>query len=430
MTRVGLQLGTSVVRAVVLDHGLQFRARTAEVPFGADRLDEAVEALRPLLGRARQIAVAVDPHLLWMKRVALPAVSAVERRNIVRLEPERFFAVRDEEIVAAVRSDDDFVFAAPASAVARWVEAIERIGPVDVIETTPAALARALATTSTRDALVFLDGGSAGVTMCAIREGRVTYARRPFGAEPQIVAALEDERLGGGTSAPMYLDPWTDDRHATLARAAVGASIEPLPPLEPRARRIPGAFAAAFGATLALERPPAATDTLLAPPHEARVRGRRIRARAISVTTFAAALLFSLASLEDRQDRTVRELDAATGTLATEAAPALAMQTELATLQRRSEAVRDIESERRHPLQIIRALSTSLPAGAFVRQIRANGADWQVDGYAPNASAVLTALGTSPGFRDVHFLSATSRSKVGNQLYESFALAFRFGATP
>jgi Tfp pilus assembly protein PilN len=412
----------------VLEHGLPPRIRVADAPFGADRLDEALEALRPHLGRPRRIAVAIDLHLLIAKRLTLPAVPAAERRNIVRLEPERFFAMRDEDVVAAVRTEDNLVFATTASALRGWVETIEAIAPVDVIEPTPVALSRALATISILDAAVLFDAQSAGVSLAVTRQGRVTHARRLFGTLSQITPALADEELE--SNAAIFLDPWSDERCAALDALGIKCSISPVPPISSRAGDVPGPFAAAFGAALALEHAPSPTDMLLAPLHESRIRTRRIRARGLSVMACATAVLFAISSLEDRQDRALRDLDGETTSLAARAAPALAMQTELATLERRAAAIRSTTSERRDPLHVLRALATALPAGAFVRQIRASGADWQIDGYAPNASAVLTALGTSRDFRDAHFLSATSRAQIANKQYESFALAFRFGTAP
>src|SRR5580693_5325662 len=154
MARVGLQLGAHRARAVLLTGWPRSRVQAIEVPFDPEHPEEAVNALRPLVGTPGRIAVAIDLHLLRTKRVALPALSSAERRNILRLEPDRFFAVRGDELVPAVRADDGLVFAAAAPALARWVEAIERIAPVELVEPTPVALARALATASIADTLV------------------------------------------------------------------------------------------------------------------------------------------------------------------------------------------------------------------------------------------------------------------------------------
>lgn len=81
-------------------------------------------------------------------------------------------------------------------------------------------------------------------------------------------------------------------------------------------------------------------------------------------------------------------------------------------------------------LSVLLALSRQLPAGAFVRGIRGSGSEWQLDGYAPNASSVIARLGAAPEFKGVHFLSAMNHAQVGHQSYESFALAFRFVSAP
>jgi hypothetical protein len=422
MARVGLQLGADRVRAVVLTGWPRQRVRAVEVPFDQERPDEAVDALRALVGTPRRIAVAVDLQLVRAKRISLPALSATERRNILRLEPERFFAVRGDEIVPAICADNGLVFAATASALGGWVDAIERIAPVDVVEATPVALARALATASIADALVLFDGQDAGIAFAEIRANRVTRARHLFGTVPQVANALAGEGFADTGVTAAYLDPWTEDRHAALASLRPGVSLHPLPALG----RIAGPFVAAFGAALALASPPPVAETLLSAAHEAKIKRRRTQATATAAAVCTAAFLFAVSSGDSRSDRAARNLDAATAVVTARAAPALAMQTELANLVRRSDAIRGIDAERQDPLRALRALSAALPAGAFVRQIRVTGPDWQIDGYAPNASAVLTTLGSSLEFHDVHFLSAVNRDQIANRAYESFALAFRF----
>jgi hypothetical protein len=132
MTRVGLQLGAQHARAVVLAGWPRRRVQAVEVPFDPEHPDEAIANLGALLGTPKRIAVAVDLQLLRTKRVSLPALPAAERRNILQLEPERFFAVRGDEIVPAVRANDGLVFAVAAPVLTRWIEAIERIAPVDL----------------------------------------------------------------------------------------------------------------------------------------------------------------------------------------------------------------------------------------------------------------------------------------------------------
>src|SRR5207245_9136061 len=156
-------------------------ARGGEVADDPERPAEAVEALRQHLGPAHRIAVARDLPLLFIKQVKLPPLSETEKRNILRLEPERFCAVRAEEMVPAVRSDDGLVFAARETPLAEWIAALQELGPVDVIEPGPVALARALAHAQLTSAVVLLDGERDGVGVVEVREGRVARGRRVCG---------------------------------------------------------------------------------------------------------------------------------------------------------------------------------------------------------------------------------------------------------
>ncbi len=341
-------------------------------------------------------------------------------------------------MVSAVRVEDGLVFAAPAAALARWVTAIERIAPVSLVEPTPFALARALtgarrSGSGTRtDALVLFNGQGAGIAVAEIRDSRVTRARRLFGTVAQIAAALAADGFAGDAATPVYLDPWSEERRADLASLFPSVPLEPVPGIGRAStdRGVPGQFAAAYGAALGGEHPPPVAETLVSPAHGAAIRRRRLRSVSGAAVACAVALAFAVSSLDNRRDREIDNLDAAAAALTARAAPALAIQTELQRLSLRASAVREIGAERPDPLRALRALSASLPAGAFARQVRGAGGDWQADGYAPNASAVLGALGTGAEFRDVHFLAATDRAQIANHQYESFALAFRYAPAP
>src|SRR2546422_1581434 len=106
MARLGVELGTRTIRAVRLEGWRRVRAGAVEIAWDRESPEEAVQALGKHLGAARRSAVAVDLPLLFTKRVKLPALPAAERRRILRLEPERFFAVRADELVPAVRADE------------------------------------------------------------------------------------------------------------------------------------------------------------------------------------------------------------------------------------------------------------------------------------------------------------------------------------
>jgi len=419
MARLGVELGVHAMRAVRIEGWPRARARVVEIECDLDHLDEAVRALGEHVGTVRRIALAIDLPLLRAKRVALPALSADERRNILSLEPERFFAVRSDAIVSAVRADDGLVFAASEAQLTAWVSCLERLAPVDLVEPGPVALARALAEAAIDAAVVVCDRADHGVGVVEIAGGRVTRARRLFGELGRVGNVIGDART-------VYVDPWSDARAQALAQVLPSASLAAVPTIGD----VTGAFAAAYGAALGLERVPAFAETLVSPRHGRAIRARHRRAVGTAALACAAATVFAVSSLDAARTRATRALDADIATIRAKAAPALALQTELATLARRSQAIGEIEVERADPLRVLLALSQRLPAGAFIRDIRGSAADWQVDGYAPNAASVITSLGAGHDFSDVHFLSAMNRAQVANQTYESFALAFRYVPAP
>src|SRR5438874_2577079 len=423
MARLGVELGTRSLRAVRLEGWFRPRARVVEIECDPADPVKAVDALRQHLGSARRIAVALDVPLLFMKRIKLPPLGESEKRNILRLEPERFFPVRAEEIVPAVRADDELVFATKEAPLASWIAALEELGPVDVIEPGPIALARALTRARLMAAVVLLDGQRDGVGLVEIRDGRVTRARRVFGALDDAAAVL---RENGGTPATIYLTPWNEDRVGALRALLPEAIVQPLPAV----MDVVSPFLPAFGAALGIGIKPNFARTLVSPEFGARITRRWWRDLGVAVAIGVAALVFAVASANAWRARATRELEASLQSLKQRATPALALQNQLQALERETQAMQQIERKRPDPLGVLLALSKPLPAGAYLRGIRWSGTDWQIDGYAPNASRVVAQLGAAPEFREVRFLSATTRAAFGDKTYESFSLAFRYAPTP
>jgi hypothetical protein len=387
MARLGLELGARVIRGVRVDGWPRQHTSVFEIAYDRSHKDDAIRALEVHTNGVRRIAVAIDLRLLFTKRVKLPALSAAERRNILLLEPERFFADRSLGVVPAVRADSDLVFAAQDEPLAEWVRALEGIAPVDLIEPAPVALARALGHVGITDGIVDLGDGA----YMELSGGKVITARRVFGAQ--------------------------DGAHtATITVPAIGD--------------VPAAFLPAYGAALKGDAPVTFAETLVSPTHEKAITGRKRRELATATAACVLALVFALTSLDSWRGRAADEIEASLPALKQQAAPALALETELEAHAQRSRAIRQIEAERPARLSVLLALSRQLPPGAFVRGIRGSGSDWQLDGYAPNASNVIARLGAAPEFKDVHFLSAMDHAQVGHQSYESFALAFRFVSAP
>src|SRR2546426_7607829 len=287
MARLGVELGPRAVRGVRLEGWFRRRARAVEVECDPDNPVEAVEALRQLLGRAHGIAVALDLPLLFIKQVKLPPLSEREKRDILRLEPERFFPVRAEELVPAVRGDDNLVFAAKEAPLATWVAALEQLGPVDVIEPGPVALARALAHVPLKGqgaeggAVVLFDEQRDGVGVVEIRQGRVSRARRVFGALDDAAAVL---RENGGAPRTIYLTPWNEDRVRMLGAVLPEAIVRPLPTVAD----VVGPFLPAYGAALAIGGKPSFAGALGSPQLGARLTTRGWREFGLAVAAGVA----------------------------------------------------------------------------------------------------------------------------------------------
>ena len=418
--RLGIELDAGVVRAVRIP-GNREPVQVMETPWDLERPEEAVQMLREAFGPARHVAVSIGLPLLLVKRVKLPPIPAADRAAILQLEPQRFFAMRLEEVVASVRDEDDLVFAAREGPLTQWLTALQSLGPIRRVEPSPLALSRALAERRVTDAVILLDGGT-GVGLIEIRAGQVTQVRRLYGELPEAAAALGGN--GEGPANNVAVIPWNEERVATLAARLPSSRLEPLPSIGD----ISAPFLSAYGAALGIERP--LVGALM--PDELRAGIRRRRRRELWLAGLAAvvAAVFALTSIIAWRDRSARQIDTATRALSDRAAQAMTLQTQLETLNRQAGAIVRAGAERPDPLSALLALSKRLPAGAYLRSMRAGGAEWQIDGYANQAAQLIQVLGAAPEFRGVHFLSATNRVQVGTRSYETFSLAFRFVPTP
>lgn len=428
---IGVEIGTRTLRAVrPATSGWRSRpAHVVELECDAANPRDAVTNLRAHLGGATgRIAVALDVPLLFIKQVKLPALAAGEKRRILSLEPERFFALRGDEVVAAARAEDNLIFATREAAVATWVAALETLAPVEVVEPGPTALLRALARAGISDAAVLCDGqeareGTGGVGMFVLRGGRIHRARRVFGGLREAASALREESALPET---VFLSPWNEDGARTVA-AELGGAATRVAPL-PTVAGVSSQFLPALGAALALDRPPAADSSLVPSELATRVVSRRRRERAVAILACAAAGILAVSAADGWRGRALTSLQSDLPALRERAAPAVSLQSEIQAAQQEAQTIRAVTLQRPEPLRVLAALTHRLPPEAYVRALRFGGTDWQIDGYAPNAARVLAELGGAPEFSDVHFMAATTRVTLGSRTYETFALAFRFAA--
>ena len=417
---IGVEIDSRAIRAVRLN-GRASRPRVLETEWDPDDPGEAVRALGEGLGRARRVAVAIRLPLLFTKRVRLPPIPVAERRRVLQLEPQRYFPVRLEDLAIAVR-DDDLVFAAREASVNEWIVALEALGSVDQVEAGPAALARALADAGIRDAVVALDDGERGTGLIEIVGSEVAGARRLYGGLGEVASALAT--AGAAPDRKFYLWPWDEGRAAALAVELGGMRPVPLPDL----RSVPAPFLSAYGAALGVGRD--LERALLPDEQRRRILSRRRKAVAAVTLAAAASAAFMLASLDAWRGRSAEHLAAEVKALQVRAAPVVTLQNQSTALERQARTVTGIAAARPDPLRVLLVLSERLPPGAYIRSLRLSGAEWQIEGFARRAAEVTQALGGAPELGDVRVLAASNRAQMGEQMNESFALAFRLVPRP
>jgi hypothetical protein len=434
--RIGVEIGQSTLRAVRVEGGpLRRRVRLAEVAYEADRIGDAVAALRERLGRASRVGVAVDLPLIFAKHIKLPPVPAEEKRRIVSLEPERFFPVRGEELVVAARGGHDtLVFATREGPLSAWLSALAALGPVDSVEPGPVALGRVVAAGGVARGSIVVDRNGTGAGIVELQDARVTQVRRVSG-EPSSVAAALSGGTGGGSVPPVYLTPWAADRAAAVA-APLGDAVvvQPLPAAR-SAMNVPDTHLAALGAALGLGGD--VGEALVSPALAQTIRRRRRRGVLAAAATLVAAALLALVTLDAAHERQARAVRREAAALRERAEAVLAMQAQLDTLDRQARAVAALQAARPDPVRVLRALSAHLPRDAYLRLVRvsARAADggaleWQISGFAPDASSLVPLLEQTAEFEGVRFLTAVTSVRQGDKSYESFSLTFRVTPAP
>ena len=377
---VGLEISGGRVRAITVSRALRRPLRRFEIPWGPDSIDEAVSLLRSELGAAAGIGVAIGFQFLFPKHVQLPPVGALEKRRMIALEPERFFPVAGPIVVQA-GAESDLVFAAESALVDRWITALQAWAPVQCVEASPIAFARAARAAKIRDGWYELDSGPEETGLAQLAGGRLLSARRTRTSKPDQSILQIPEYSG-----------------------------------------VPGSFLGALGAALGTSENP--DMMLISEPLHARIRSSRIRSF-IGVGLLAAAgLLFALFSASQSRQRLLDHLDAEIVALRPQSAAAEQLQGRIARVGAAAIAAREAQSSA-DPLAVIGVLSKRLPRDVFVMTVRAAGDEWQITGTARDAAAIIPALDADPALENVRFLAGTSRFTESRRTYETFTIGFR-----
>ena len=380
--RVGVELTPAAVRMVRVSRYSARVTETIEIPWDPARPADAVATLRTKSERPDGISLAIGLGFLEVARLDLPPVATAEKARMVELEPDRYFAAANHDtFVATVAPDESIAFAAPSSRLESWIAAFEAWAPIEWVEPSPVALARAMGRDAT--ATYAMDAADGEFGLVQLDRGRLVSVRRTL-----------------------------DQNAARDAR--------PVPTV--------GSTRPPFTAALGLVRRRTAGDApALAPdPRRRRIVGRQRAAVVGSVLTAVVAVLFTIWAADRWRDRTLAALNARITQAESQSAAA---DTALRMLRsRESEAVAlwSVAANRADPFAALAAISAALPREANVLSARATGNDWQIDGTASDASALVPLLDRHEQFDSVRFLSASSRYRDGSRSYETFSIALRF----
>lgn len=380
-TRVGLELTPTRIRAVTVRGLRGSPVDTFEIKWDPTVPRDAVKVLREYLGQVGAIGVAVGLGFAHVKHVPLPPVFEEQRRAILTLEPDRFFAIEGGEIVAATRRDSDLVFAADAPLVDSWVTELEKWATVASVEPAPAALTRVLRPAGAPDGAYRADAAEGEVGLIEISEGSLRTARR----------VPESEPVGDLREAPAVKD-------------------------------VPPEFVTAYGAALGVNSP--IGEMLVTSAIARRMHRRRRMSVARSAVNVLLALAFAVAAVDRYRSRVLEREDAEIAELTPKAAGGAALQSRLAKLDVQS-SVAGERGLRADPVSVLAALTRRLPRDASVISVRADGDTWQIDGTARDAGGIVPALDADPQLDDVRALSGTSRFTENGRTYETFSVGLR-----
>ncbi len=377
---VGVEIGAERVRAVVRSR--TGTLRTYEMPFLRDRLSDMVTQLSLAAGDVRGIGLAIGLAHLHVKQVKLPPVAHGARRQMLAVEPERFFAVpQGSQTAVALTAEGDIALGADGAFVDALVKAFSTWSDVRRVEAAPMALARALKAAGTGAAIAALDAGATEVGSIETKNGVLCSVRR--------------------------------------ARANDLAASPVSPPL---AKDLDAEFNVALGAAIGFDGE--ISTMLLTPALERAFVGaqrRRLTVWTSAALVAACAAVMAAGISRDRLLNAIEsELDAARKTSrtgATLALQAMAIDRELAAISTTTASRADV-------VAAMAALGARLPVDAVAQRVRVVGKDWQVEGNAKTASAVLAALAAEPQFEKVRFLAPSNRFRDGAIDRETFAIAF------
>ncbi len=374
--RLGLEVTPTHLRGVWASRWFGRPSPGFSIAWDGHDAGPAVDRLRREHPVPSSIAVAVGLGFLEVGHADLPPAADEVREEMLALDPSRFLASNAPLQVAL----------APGSAVAhgcdrawldRLVQVLEGWAPVVRVEAAPVALAAVAA-----DGAWSIDAG-------VDERGVVTVSRGCVSAVRRGAAVPEAPRPAApGTVAPEAVVAW-------------------------------GALAREDDTT---------NGTLMDAP--ARTAAHRRRRLGIVTAALAATtgFLLLIAAVDRSRQRTHDALQQEVTRLREAAGPAIAArETELARA-RAAHLAAALIGARPDPATALAALGQLLPRDVVISAVRVKGRDWQVDGTARDAAALLPLLDAAPRLDSVRSLGASARFRDGRETRESFSIAFRVAA--
>jgi len=378
---LGLDISSDRVRAVSVKRWLGTPQKRFEIRWDVNDPAPGIALLRETFGSVGGIGIAIGLELLSLKHIALPPVPTDERRRMILLEPDRFFPSR-VPLAVSVSGKSDLVFAAELGLVENLIAALEQWAPVESMEASPVSFTRALGKGGAFSGVFDLPAGRGERGSVTIESGALVSARRAFGEQ-------EGERS------------------------------RPAPPVA----EVPTEFLAAFGAALGAD---GRSEDMLVTPAQSGAMARRRRSRLI-VWSAAAVLAFLLLafSYDRARARYLDRIETALAQLAPEADSATRARGRVMDRQRAAQMVDEVRASRADPMKVLSILARRLPHDAYVTSVRVAADQWEIDGTAGNASAIIPALDAEKEIENVRLRSATSRFRDAGKTRESFAIGFR-----
>lgn len=360
---IGLEIGAISIRAVALSGFGRRTIHSAEAPWDGSDASPAIAALQRELGAASQIAVAIGLPFLHVSRVPLPAVAFRDRESMLALEPERYFATT-EPVTTSLAPNSSVAFAANSAWLETLVRQLSIWGSVVRVEPVPVAIARGAGTAKE----VHCEGG-----VVASTNGTVASVRRSFE---------------------------NSQSHETADRFSI-------------------ARAAAHGVNASLD------GTLMRTAERAAVTSRRWRSVAVAAVAAAAGIVFCGAAWDQSRDRLLAALEQQASQRAEEVRPALEAQETLMLRDQEAALLTARQNGRSRATETLAAISSVLPSDVVVLNARMLnvGQDWQIDGTARDAAALIPLFDKDARFDNVRTLAASTRFRDGNRTRESFSIA-------